>query len=94
MKRMKKEIPVKKAKTKAADVAKLVAEAKTFTTSDSATPPVVVKSDPKNTLEPLGPGQKYFEAPDGTILIGDASIDKMLYRAGNGGKGLWINPKR
>ena len=48
----------------------------------------------KLKLEPLGPGQKYFEAPDGTILIGEADMPHLWYRAGNGGKGEWINPKR
>lgn len=48
----------------------------------------------KPKLEPLGPGQKYFEAPDGTILIGEADMPHLWYRAGNGGKGEWINPRR
>lgn len=48
----------------------------------------------KQKLEPLGPGQKYFEAADGTILIGEDTNPHMWYRAGNGGKGEWINPKR
>ena len=48
----------------------------------------------KPKLEPLGPGQKYFEAPDGTVLIGEDSNPHMWYRAGNDGKGMWINPKR
>lgn len=45
-------------------------------------------------LEPLGSGQKYFEAPDGTIMIGEADKDRLWYRKGNGGKGMWINPRR
>ena len=48
----------------------------------------------KPKLEPLGPGQKYFESPDGTILIGEADMPHMWYRAGNEGKGMFINPKR
>lgn len=48
----------------------------------------------KQKLEPLGPGQKYFESPDGTILIGEADSPHLWYRAGNGGKGMFINPKR
>lgn len=54
--------------------------------------PVNVTPMPK--YEPLGPGQKYFEAPTGEVLIGDATADRMWFRAGNNGKGLWINPKR
>jgi hypothetical protein len=45
-------------------------------------------------LEPLQPGQKYFEAPDGTVIIGEADKQQIWYRAGNGGKGFFINPKR
>lgn len=55
-------------------------------------PAKAVQVKPK--LEPLGPGQKYFEAPDGTILIGEADMPHLWYRAGNEGKGLWINPRR
>jgi hypothetical protein len=55
-------------------------------------PAKAVQVKPK--LEPLGPGQKYFEAPDGTILIGEADMPHLRYRAGNGGKGMFINPKR
>jgi hypothetical protein len=48
----------------------------------------------KPVLDPLGPGQKYFEAPSGEILIGEAGATHMWWRAGNGGKGMFINPKR
>lgn len=48
----------------------------------------------KPELEPLGPGQKYFEAPSGEILIGEEDATHMWWRAGNGGKGMMINPKR
>lgn len=48
----------------------------------------------KAELDPLGPGQKYFEAPTGEVLIGEESATHMWWRAGNGGKGMWINPKR
>lgn len=48
----------------------------------------------KPVLDALGPGQKYFEAPDGTILIGEEDATHMWWRAGNGGKGMYINPKR
>ena len=55
-------------------------------------PAKAVQVKPK--LEPLGPGQKYFEAPDGTILIGEADMPQLWYRAGNEGRGMFINPKR
>lgn len=48
----------------------------------------------KPKLEPLGPGQRYFEAPTGEILIGEDTNPHMWFRQGNGGKGMWINPKR
>ena len=48
----------------------------------------------KPVLDALGPGQKYFEAPSGEVLIGEADATHMWWRAGNSGKGMWINPKR
>lgn len=54
--------------------------------------PIQESSKPK--LEPLGAGQAYFEAPDGTVLIGEDSREQIWYRAGNNGKGMWINKKR
>lgn len=51
---------------------------------------VVVEEKAKQKLDPLAPGQKYFEAPDGAILIGDANKDKLFYRK----LGIYINPKR
>lgn len=53
-----------------------------------------VAAHPKPVLEPLGPGQKYFESPDGRVLIGEADADRLWDRKGNNGKGMWINPKR
>jgi hypothetical protein len=46
------------------------------------------------TIEPLGPGQQYFEAPTGEILIGSSDATRLFFRAGNNGEGMWINPKR
>lgn len=48
----------------------------------------------KPVVAALGPGQKYFEAPTGEILIGEEDATHMWWRGGNGGKGMWINPKR
>lgn len=45
-------------------------------------------------LEPLAPGQAYFEAPTGELLIGDATSDRLWFRPGNDGRGMWINRKR
>lgn len=65
-----------------------------------AKPDVKAKEEVKETpvlkpvVEPLGAGQAYFEAPDGTLITGEANKDQIWYRAGNGGRGMWINRKR
>ncbi len=56
--------------------------------------PVGVQVPKVQKLDPLGPGQAYFEAPDGTVLVGEADKAQLWYRAGNGGKGMFINQKR
>lgn len=48
----------------------------------------------KALTEPLGPDQAFFEAPDGFIMVGDKDRRSLLYRAGNGGKGMLINQRR
>lgn len=48
----------------------------------------------KPVLDALGPGQKYFEAPTGEIIIGEEDATHLWWRAGNGGNGMFINPKR
>lgn len=42
---------------------------------------------------PLPWNQKFFEAPDGYIVVGEADRSHVLYRQSNG-KNIWINPKR
>jgi hypothetical protein len=39
---------------------------------------------------PLGPGQKYFECPDGRILIGESTKGRLYDRA----TGSFVNPMR
>ncbi len=56
--------------------------------------PVETPSAEKAVLPMLPPGQKYFEAPDGEILVGEASADRLWYRKMHNGQGGWINPKR
>ena len=52
-------------------------------------------ADSRKALEhPLDPGQKFFEAPDGTIMVGESDNNHMWWRAGNGGQGMFINPRR
>lgn len=82
-------------KNKPKEVVDTVVEVKTDITTNEEKkeePAQAVQVKPK--LEPLGPGQRYFEAPDGTVLIGEDTNPHMWYRAGNNGKGMWINPKR
>lgn len=52
-------------------------------------------AESRKALEhPLSPGQQFFEAPDGEILIGEADKTHLWSRRANGGKGGWINPRR
>ena len=44
--------------------------------------------------QPLAKHQRLFEAPDGTIIVGDADKDQVWFGRLNGGKGGWINPHR
>lgn len=56
-------------------------------------PPEIEKS--REVLKhQLAPGQAFFEAPDGFVIVGEESKDRAFYRAGNNGKGLWINRMR
>jgi hypothetical protein len=43
---------------------------------------------------PLSPGQKFFETPDGEIIVGEADKTSVWSRRMNGGKGGWVNPRR
>lgn len=57
------------------------------------------KLDPAATVQQkklaeLPPTQRYFEAPDGTLIIGEADKQQIWYRGMNNGKGGWINPRR
>ena len=56
---------------------------------------VETKAEPvKEKLEPLQPGQRYFEAPTGEIIVGEATKSQIWFRKLNNGKGGWINPRR
>lgn len=80
-------------------------EPKTETVTKSFVPlkPIIVKepiieakekAETKPVLEPLQPGQKYFETPDGRLIIGEADKMQIWDRQLNGGRGGWVNPKR
>lgn len=46
-------------------------------------------------LDTLSEGQAYFEdGPTGTIIIGDAVQQKIMWHGGNQGRGAWILRKR
>jgi hypothetical protein len=48
----------------------------------------------KSLNQALQPGQQFFEAPDGEIIIGDAEKTAVWSRRMNKGKGGWVNPRR
>jgi hypothetical protein len=52
----------------------------------------ILKAEPK--IDVLQPGQKYFESPEGDIVIGEETKSQVWYRKLNNGQGGWINPKR
>jgi hypothetical protein len=59
----------------------------------------VVASDPitesRQALnQPLSPGQEFYEAPDGYIIVAETGRDHVWYRGGNDGKGMYINKRR
>lgn len=60
----------------------------------------VLKEEPKPQvaetpkLPTLAPGQRYFETPEGDIIVGEDGKDRIWSRRMNGGKGGWANPKR
>lgn len=48
----------------------------------------------KALLAPLPNGMRFFESPEGYIVVAEDKHPHVLCRAANGGKGLMINPKR
>lgn len=48
----------------------------------------------KSLLQVLPPTQKFFESPEGFIVIGEADKSSIWCRAANNGKGMEINPRR
>jgi len=63
---------------------------------DSEPPPMDarVAESRKALTQPLGPDQKFFESPEGYVMVGEAEKDHIWCRHANGGKGAWINPRR
>lgn len=60
----------------------------------SRTAPAPVAVEAVKELPPAPVGQKYFEAPTGEVMLGDADKDSMLFRPRDGRKPFLINPKR
>lgn len=59
------------------------------------TPDAIRIAESRKALEhPLAPGQKFFESPDGEIIVGDAEKTHVWSRHMNHGKGGFINPMR
>lgn len=48
----------------------------------------------KALLHPLDESQEFFESPEGYIVIGEKGRGRAWCRQANGGKGMWINPRR
>ena len=66
-----------------------VREPKTATNEAAA-----IAESRKSLLSPLGKDQKFFESPEGFILIGNADEDSIWCQKANKGKGMKINPRR
>lgn len=81
------------AKKKAVEVAEEIVETETAELPMSAHDKRVEES--REVLKHATPaGMKLFEAPDGYIVVSEEGKDHAWYRHGNGGKGMWINPRR
>lgn len=79
-----------------------VAQAETFHVETVPTAPkreltpieIRIQESREALKQPLGPGQVYFETPDGEIIIGEADRPHVWSRNMNGGHGGWANPRR
>lgn len=69
-------------------------EPKRFVETPDAPDAVRIAESRKALLQPLSPGQKFFETPDGEILIGEADKSQIWSRRMNGGHGGFVNPMR
>lgn len=59
------------------------------------TPKEIAIEESRKALNfPPPPGQKFFEAPDGFVILAEDTKTHVLYRAGNDGQGMIINPMR
>ena len=48
----------------------------------------------KSLEEPLSEGQRYFESPEGYIVVAEADRPHVWCRQANHGRGMLINPRR
>lgn len=45
-------------------------------------------------LQPAPIGTKFFESPEGYVMVGEADKSHIWCKQANGGQGGWINPRR
>lgn len=53
-----------------------------------------IKESRKVLEQPIQPGQRLFETPEGEILVGQDDKTQMWSKRMNNGKGGWANPRR
>ena len=44
--------------------------------------------------QPCPAGMKFFESPEGYVMLGEDKADRIMCHKANGGKGAYINPRR
>lgn len=86
---VKKDVP-----TKSLEESKDVQKEKEGTPKNKTPREIAIEESRKALNFPAPPGQKFFEAPDGFVILAEDTKTHVLYRAGNDGQGMIINPKR
>jgi hypothetical protein len=69
-------------------------EPRRFEEKPAAPEAVRIAESRKSLNETLGPDQKFFESPEGEIIVGPADKNEVWSRHMNGGRGGWVNPRR
>jgi hypothetical protein len=57
-------------------------------------PPDPIRESREVLKQPLAPGMKFFESPEGHVIVAEAERAHVWCRTMNGGKGGWANPMR
>lgn len=55
---------------------------------------IAINESRKALDNPLPAGQQFFESPEGYIILAEEGKPHVFCRQANGGKGMWINPRR